>query len=380
MRGGGIPDRLLSLVYATQTDRTVWRAVCEELNHVLSVPIMMFGHNLARNESLGIVAGGLDPSEVNRYHEHFADQNPWMHMNLMMPAGQVGTSDQALERRELFKTAFYNDWLRRQENIVAGPFMMCHRTRDTFVGLAAACRQRDVEDTLPIAQCLLEALAPHLNRAITYASLTRSADPPSLAYLRASRHAVVLLSQSGRVAFTNPSADRFLKEQRFFAIDTSDRLHADGPETGTFLAGLTSVCTTGKPSDLPDPLCLYAADGRVFVMHAHWFPDEAQDSFPSAAWSDPITAALVVAGGYSQDSARDFGRIAHSFGATPAEAKLAAALMLGETLSDYADRNRLSRHTVRNQMRALLQKSGAGSQGSFIRRMGYLASPFDSLH
>ena len=65
---------------------------------------MMFGHNLSANESLGVIGGGFDPYELVRYHENYADQNPWMHMNAATPVGQVGISDQTLDQQELFKT------------------------------------------------------------------------------------------------------------------------------------------------------------------------------------------------------------------------------------------------------------------------------------
>ena len=79
-------------------------------------------------------------------------------MNMAMPVGSVGVSDQALPRRDLFKTSFYNDWLRHQDNVVAGPFLLCERTPHSFVGIAVACHARNVEETLPKAQRLSHSL------------------------------------------------------------------------------------------------------------------------------------------------------------------------------------------------------------------------------
>ena len=68
--------------------------------------------------------------------------------------------------------------------------------------------------------------------------------------------------------------------------------------------------------------------------------------------------------------------MAQSLGATPAEALLAEAIISGQSLYDFADTNSLSRHTVRNQMRALLQKTSTSSQTDFVRKMYMLSSPF----
>lgn len=368
-----IPDKLLSLVYATQTDRTMWQSFCDELNFICEVPIMMFGHNLSKNESLGLLGGGLDPEELADYHEHFADKNPWMHMNATMPTGMVGISDQAMARRELFRTEFYNDWLRKQEDIVAGPFMMCHRTQSTFVGLAAACLQRNVENTLPRAHALLDALAPHLKRVISFASLVKPKDSYSTNFIEASKHAIFLLTRSGKLCLANQSGEQLLAGFSIMTVTQANRLVSQNENISEFLCDLMSAIETRNPLALPDPVFASAVSQHTFALHAHMFPSVSQDEFPSANWSDPVVAAIVVAGGNATD---DFRKIAASFGATVAEQKLADAVVRGQRLNDYADSQGLSRHTSRNQMRALLHKSSCKNQTDFARLVLSLASPF----
>lgn len=368
-----IPVQLLSLLYATQTDRTMWQSFCDELNFICEVPIMMFGHNISKNESLGLLGGGLDPEELKTYHQHFADKNPWMHMNATMPTGTVGISDEAMTRRDLFRTEFYNDWLRKQEDIVAGPLMMCHRTQSTFVGLAAACLQSNVEKTLPRAHALLEALAPHLKRAISFASLTKTEACHSLGFIEASKHAIFLLTRSGKVSLINQAGDRLLSDFSFCGVTQSNRLMSRIGNISLFIKELTTAIETGNPLMLPDPVFASEAGQHSFALHAHMFPGMSQNEFPSASWSDPIVAAIIVTGGQAND---DFRKIAASFGATVAEQKLADAVAQGHRLNDYADIRGLSRHTVRNQMRALLQKSNCANQTDFARLLLSLSSPF----
>lgn len=369
-----IPEQLLSLVYATPTDQTKWQSFCDELNFICEVPIMMFGHNLTKNSSLGLLGGGLDPEELGVYHEHFADKNPWMHMNAVMPTGMVGVSDQAMTRRDLFQTEFYNDWLRKQENIVAGPFMMCHRTHTTFVGLAAACLQRNVEITLPRAHALLNAIAPHLKRAISIASLIQTHSSPSFHVVQASRHAVFLLTRSGKVSCVNRVGERFLSSFSLMSLTQSNNIIAHHKDLAKFVDCLLSAVKAARYAALPDPIFLREEGQHGFAFHAHMLPDASQKEFPSANWSDPVVAAIVVAGEQANDDVR---KIAASFGATPAEQKLANAVAEGQRLNDYADSHGLSRHTARNQMRALLHKSNCENQTDFVRLLSSLASPFE---
>lgn len=371
-----IPERLLSLIYGTQTDPSAWQDFCDELNFALEVPIMMFGHNLTTDESIGLLGGGLDPIELETYHEHFAAKNPWMQMNVVMPTGTVGVSDQALERRDLFKTEFYNDWLRKQEDIVAGPFMMCHRTADTFVGLAAACLQRNVEATLPRAHSLLQDIAPHLKRAISFSTLLKPTHNPSFQFAHASKHAVILLTKRGKVGVVNKAAEKLLSRFSILSITRSNTIVSADDTVSTFIASLLEAAETNNLLSLPDSLYLTERGHYKFLLHAHMFPEQSQHTFPSVAWSDPVVAALVITSGCASEAPDNFQKIAASLGATPAEQKLADALVRGLSLSEFADTRKLSRHTVRNQMRALLHKSGSRDQTDFVRLIQSLASPF----
>lgn len=376
MQQADIPERLLSLVYATQTDPSVWQDFCDELHHVSTVPIMMFGHNLKTNDSIGLLGGGLDPAELETYHHHFADQNPWMGMNIRMPTGTVGVSDQALERRDLFKTEFYNDWLRKQDDIVAGPFMMCHRTNETFVGLAAACQQRNVDTTLPQAHAILDALAPHLNRAISFARLWTPQLDPSLQLFEFSKHAIILLTRRGKIALLNPSAETLLSRFSIVAISNTDSLVSNRDAVSDFTSLLYRAIRTNDPDLLPESLFLNEPAPHKFILHGHLFPETSHHHFPASEWNDPICGALVITSGHTGLALQNYREIAGTFGATPAEQRLADALAQGQNLVDYAEMRSLSRHTVRNQMRALLHKSGCRNQTNFVRLMISLSSPF----
>lgn len=373
-----IPPDLLSLLYATASDRTQWQAFCDGLNRVADVPIMIFGHNLGTNESLGIIAGGLDPAELTRYHQHYADKNPWMHMNAIMPVGEIGISDQALSREDLYKTEFYNDWLRNQEDIIGGPFMMCHRTNETFVGMAAACRARGVDETLPHNFGLFEALAPHMAKAISLSSVLVNGGPVSFEHLETSRHAIILLARSGRVAFANPLAEGFMAQAQVIKVNSQERLIAKDEAVRGVIAAAHKAMANNAFTKLPGPIRIETNTFGECILHCHIFPSDIDHEFPASAWIDPIIGAFVISGERGLDQQDNFGQLAQSMGATPAEALLAEAIMGGQSLYDYADGNALSRHTVRNQMRALLHKTSSRNQIEFVHKMHKFSSPFTS--
>lgn len=354
----------------------MWQVFCDELKTASTVPIMMFGHNLGTDESLGIIASGLDPVELDRYHRHFANQNPWMHMNAVMPVGLVGVSDQALQRNDLVKTEFYNDWLRPQENIVAGPFMMCHRSNETFVGMAAACPAHKLDKTLPDSFELLEALALHMTQVVSMSSVLTSGGPTTFGHLEANKHGIIVVCRSGRVALVNASAERFLSCTHVMGIDLRERLTAKDEVIRTYLYAAQRAMQANAFAELPQPQQIDTLAFGECILHAHIFPSNIEYGFPASAWTDPVVGAIVITGERGLQQGHNFNQLAQSLGATPAESRLAEAIMAGDTLYEYADANALSRHTVRNQMRALLNKTGTENQAEFVRKMCNLSSPF----
>lgn len=58
---------------------------------------------------------------------------------------------------------------------------------------------------------------------------------------------------------------------------------------------------------------------------------------------------------------------AEALGLTAAEARLAMFLVHGGTTVQYAQRHRVSRHTVRNQLQAIFVKLGVNRQADLVR-------------
>jgi DNA-binding CsgD family transcriptional regulator len=78
-------------------------------------------------------------------------------------------------------------------------------------------------------------------------------------------------------------------------------------------------------------------------------------------------AALIV---FSDPEARVGAperAIAQMFGLAPAQARLAAALVAGETMADYADSVGISMNTAKTQMRQIFLKTGVNRQADLIR-------------
>ena len=371
-----IPSDLIELIYSTATDAAQWPSVCEAISRFVDVGVMMYGHHINANQSLGLLGGGFDQAELERYEVYFADKNPWMHMNVVLPVGVVGVSDAALPQRDLLKTEFYNDWLRHQDDAVGGAALLCERSAESFVMMAAACSTRRYDTQIEVAEQAMTAVAPHIIKAIEISKAFVGGQPGVVGLFDQLEHAIILIRRSGRVSWLNQAAENLLRTSPVITISASGKVWAKDEALQRHLEVVLRSVQQLDLSSCPGPRKVTDRAMKDMIIHTHLVPDQSQLHFPASTWSDPVAGAIVITGDRGLADSSSFAAIARSFGATPAEARLAEALMFGTTVSDFADRNSVSRHTARNQMRALFAKSGTHSQVEFVLRMQKLSSPF----
>ena len=372
------PEDLLPLVYAAATDQNAWGELCKGLNRLTGTPTLLFSHDITSHKSLGQVGAGWDGDHLDNYEKHFGRDpvNPWMGMNNALPIGIVGVSDFALGREELFKTEFYNDWLRPQDNLVVGSATICYRKQEKFLALSSACSGKTVEKTLPKVIHALEVLGPHVARAIKLSCVLMNGNDGSVAHLKNSRHAIIAVRKNGGIGNINPAAERLFRNCPTLTLSCNGKLSSCDDDVRNYIENALRAMETETCAVPLNPLALRDPVFGTFLMHAHVFAPAAQVSFPETIWHDPLIGCFIITGemGLEEQSVVDV--LVSGFGATPAEARLGQAIMNAQTLYEYAEQNTLSQHTVRNQMRALLSKTASRNQTVFVLKIARLISPF----
>ena len=367
---------ILSAVYSAALDDGLWQKFCDVLSEKAQAPIMMMGHNFGADDSLGAMGGGYDPYFLKTYDEHYIHINPWMGMIGAMPTGMVGMSDQACERERLFKTEFYNDWLRPQGNVIGGPATICHRDEEKVFALTMSCRADKYDQTMVRGYDLFQRIGPHVSRAIELSSLLVVEKSNLNVYLGSGTHAVIFIHRSGKIGNINAAGENLLRRGKLLSRGGNGELVSENDTVQAFLLRAASAIHRGHFAGMPGPVACNDKQFGTCMFHAHIFPEDTPFQFPASVWSDPVAGAIVVTGRYGLKPSYQHQLAA--FGATRAEIRLGTAVLEGETLSEFADRNQVSRHTVRNQMRALLLKTGSRNQSGFILKMLRLKSPFSA--
>jgi pimeloyl-ACP methyl ester carboxylesterase len=181
----------------------------------------------------------------------------------------------------------------------------------------------------------------------------RSAADPLVTVADSARFALAL-SPDGRVLACSATAQYQIGSGAGRA-DLDGRLTADSRRN---LARLMSEAKGGNTQPAPCVLVSDTASGHM-IARCQPLPDGAAAIFIDAIdlnWSLPVETLLV-----------------DSFGLTPAEIEVIHNLVSGQALKDIARMTNRSEHTVRNQLKSALAKTGARSQVELVRLVAFLA-------
>ena len=360
-------DRLVDAAYAAALGEASWQHFLELLVEPRpAARVLMLRHWLRPQRGEIAIAHGLEQPQLDSYRARYAAINPWMARMPERAVGVVTTTEWALPRAELLKTEFHADYLRPQGlEAGCGVTVLSDGDRKSLLSVLDS-RPCALDDLIPRAMAMLH---PHLRRAF---GLARRVTDPGMLDRTLVEHlafGVIYLSDERRVRFANARARRILERGEEIGTDLSGRFRlADDDITGLadqLLHHVGSgvrrrVCatrqhrSTGRPWQIlfirpaQTSAELFFAGGRLIVLVVD--PDEAGGSVAS---------------------------LAEAYGLSPAEERLADALLAGGRLAELAERWRLSKETLRKQLASILAKMGVHGQADLIREA--LRSPSSML-
>jgi DNA-binding CsgD family transcriptional regulator len=170
---------------------------------------------------------------------------------------------------------------------------------------------------------------------------------------------VIVTGNCGQVIDMNPAAQSIVQLEDGLLV-RDDRLCARRVFESAKVAKLIADATAGSKAG--------AAAGRMLVGRRDGLPAYVLTVAPlraELAVNDGRFAIIVVVNPERHSpSERD---LAELLGLSPAEARLAAALLTGRTLSEIATNSDIQITTVRTQLGSILRKVGAERQSDLIR-------------
>lgn len=171
-----------------------------------------------------------------------------------------------------------------------------------------------------------------------------------------------ILSGQDRILAAN-SAFEAMKEQVVFLAHGKLAL-ADVASNRLLAQALHAIrASVTTMNSIPVPA---QADSSAAVIHALPLPGEASDVFYGAT-------AIVIVTKLDRSTSPSAEILTGLFDLTPAEATVANRILAGLSVNEVAIERRISRETVRSQVKKILAKTGSQSQADFIRRLAPLA-------
>jgi DNA-binding CsgD family transcriptional regulator len=361
-----ILETLIDYAYRAAFNEELWPAFLEKFSDALSAQnAALILHNLASGRNRTIACVRTDPDLLRLYNEHYYACNPWTRKGCEeLPARIVGVGEIYCTERELERTEFYNDWLRPQglKHSIAG--LVTASGENIVMCSALRTAEKGAFGSQEIA--FGEALLPHVGaaaRARERVGDVFQAGRAALDVLYRLVQPCLLVDRHGRIVFVNLAGEHMVARSESLRL-TGSVLTGTHPETTSELHRLFARAAA-EPAAAGQMLITAASGRRTLV-----FVDPVPASDFLATGTQPYAAVWVNDGTTHVPRLR---RMQTMFGLTTAEAGLAGELASGRTLADIADEHRLSRHTVRNQLKSVFAKTGARSQSDLVRL--FLAVP-----
>jgi DNA-binding CsgD family transcriptional regulator/PAS domain-containing protein len=371
------PDHFSSLIealYDAALNPTDWPRAAQMFARAFDTEsCAIFQLNLAQGSS-GIVGitGNFDAKAISDYEAYYHQKDLVAIRMAQSGTGQAMLSTDVVRESEFLDSEIFVDFARpmrlgfywavggviQVEQHVKGAIGI-HRPRNTPAFEAEDKRR-------------LALLLPHLSRAMLLQrrleGLTQDHQIVVDALEKLSVGMIAVDAQEA-VLFANPTAERLLRAGLGLTC-RHGYLGATDPAKEAELrrliqqAGLASL---GKPSEAGGVLALSRPEGRPLSLLVCPLRPHALTLGAS------VPAALLIFGDPDASPATSTQALIELYGLTPAEARLMAALVDGERLEDYADRQQISINTARTQSKQVFAKTGHGRQADLIREV--LANP-----
>lgn len=178
----------------------------------------------------------------------------------------------------------------------------------------------------------------------------------------------VIVDAEARLISANATATVLLEAGGGWSVTASQRLvHREAQVSSTLHARIRSLTTDAGAAMRRLAFFVSPADEeRTLITMSRV---EGQPTGNCA--SDESMALISIIDGQRHNAEQDLELLTNIFGLTPAEARLALALMDGLSLQTYSDQTGVRITTVRWHLRNALAKTGCSNQRDFVRLILY---------
>jgi DNA-binding CsgD family transcriptional regulator len=375
---------LIEAIYEAVLDPTQWQVVLKGLSSAIGgeTPVL-FGHDRDLGSGGVRLAVACDADWIRDYNAYYSARNVWLKGGRhLLKSGAVRTSQMMCSQRELERSEFYSDFLRRiglTQGLGATIWHEGSLSYNLTIMRSAKATPFAAEEL-----ALVRALMPHLRRSIQIYRRLSTLVAKERSQAEALDHipaGLILVDGRQRVVFSNRSARETADAADGLRV-VDGRLTCDRPAESKRLHDMVRQAASARAAGNP-------AGGGVMRISRHSPAPPLSILVTSLAIAsdflvgDPPVAAVFVfdhsAPGESAESV-----LTRLHGLTRAEARVVGRLLSGTSLDAAADQLSISIHTARTHLKSALAKTGTNRQTELLRRVltgpaSFLPTPGSSL-
>jgi len=369
-------SQLIGLIYQGALEEQPWQSALPALRESMDAQVVSLILRPPTADDQGVILNSVRPEadrngdgaladpndwEVSAYREQFFSLDPFVNL----PLDTVVALEDILPDRQLVASDYYLHYLEPIDLFrilgvdTAEPGGMLARLRFSRSRREPRFRARE--------RRLLEALTPHLRRAIEfYARLNRMTSERDVYAGAVSQLSVasIILDEQGRMLTTNDVGRALLDQNEGLSL-RDGRLHVEGREFNKELQEALATIIRAQQQ------------GETSLVRAMRVPRPAGRSdlglvirpVPASQWSEgqssPSVAVFISDPDLQESTSRQV--LGELFALTPAEANLATLLARGLSLAQVSDAQNISQHTARAQLKSIFAKMGVSRQAELVR-------------
>lgn len=364
---------LIASIYEAALDDAQWEGLIGRFARVLgaqggllySVDFSNASSSLGDQGNELSASSGMDVSFLKSYTDYYTFINVWQKNEDVLKEGVAVTSSMLFPDEHLPNTEFGNDWLRPQNLFYALGGVIARNGH--HAAKASLVRSRSDGPFLAEDVAIWQIIVDHMRRALSLRRRViqdRSAVHSGLACLDLLTQGVILISAQGGIVYINTKAERYLIERKGLFLTHHHQLRASKAGLDKKFQTMVMGCIlTGTNRSLRAAGGAIRLEGEEGTLCAFITPLPANRLH--------IDLSRCVAAVFLSDpSEQPVGlpdRVRVLYGLTAAEARLASALIAGESVKEYASDSGLSVHTVRTHLKAVAGKIGVRRQSDILR-------------
>jgi DNA-binding CsgD family transcriptional regulator len=358
-------EQFIRLICEAAINSRRWENVLEELRLYLNGnAVALAEYNFDSKEGKILHSVGYDPQHLRSYAGMYASLNVWLQAKEWYTSGQVGVGEEILPSDELVKSIFYNEWLK--------PMDLFHRVyavvsqQHQRVCYLEVVRSKSKGLFNNEAQLFLKNLLPYFELATKcnhhiWESIVTSNALDQLPIL------VMVVDKYAHPLVMSRKAQEVLREEDGLYLSHESRVCVSGTNRASKFNALvrnSAVTSAGNGRHKGGIMMLRRYDNRPPI----WVVVSPLSRRLRRVIGQEEDVALVFV--YALEECMGMAQkimLTTFYGLTPAEQRVAQAILEGYRLDEVANKLAISRNTARTHMKRIYAKTNTARQTDLIR-------------